>query len=642
MNRSDILRDMALRSFVKEAFNPNADMNAYLDSQAAAAEQSARDRGIKNEADIKNIKAKARQNAEISFNKAKQLHGQGLKDPNLLEYLQNLQNQGQDIRTYGTRTTTNLNREQFKKNLKARGISEDRAEELATSNFPDSSQKSITETGKIPETLKRLYSQKYYDKVYNDQKAQLGDSTKYTRFLGRGIDSTSADYDRQKLLRDYESSGKLEEDIRTNAMPQIVSSRDPRYSNIHGQLVGKELKYTADPNTAAGQYGFIPPEELNAYLSDATRTSLPGLNMPRDKAVSELSPIVSRYTKAMSGGEGTEDDITREQLIQELSKDNDLSRQIYSPLMNDTKLTEQQRQSLLAEGAEAIRRRRSDAVKQQQEAAQAKIPSFTDRLQNAGQARLDDIGNKLINFVSPQAPAQQPANKTEAPVTPAASESQDSQQSTQGTDYAYDAGSFLNNIIQGGGNLVDSFNRGLGANKQAPAQQAPVQQAPVQQAPAQQAPAQQAPAQQAFQVGRLRGGYYDLAKQLSKQTGTSYSGAQLAKAFGNKMLRQGDKIDLGSLAANKGQLLNADISKRKALSARPKPAVAPVANPTNNAVAKAPVKSYQAIPETKLQLGANTATPGFSFASNTTNTAPTPMASTTPKQQPQQFDEDLD
>jgi hypothetical protein len=671
MNRSDIIREMALRSFIKEAFDPNSSLKDFLDAQEAEAEAAARKSGVKNEKQINAIKSKARTDAGTAYTKAKSLHDQGLQDSNLLPYLRHLQSQGQDISTYGTKSTTNTQRQKFKDTVKARGISEQQAEELAKANFPDSSQGQLVSKAKIPKHLQDRYDKNYYDARYNEQKNQLGASTGTSRFFGTGIDDPTAHNERQTLTQDYGASGKRDKDIRSNELPGLLGADDARYSNLYNQLTPNEIKYTADPSTAAGQYGYVAPEELNAYLNDATRTSLPGLNMPRDKAVAELLPTVSRYTKAMSGGEGAEDDITREQLMQELAKDNNLSRQLYNPLMTDKTLTEQQRQSLLAEGAETIRRRRSDEAKRKQEAEQAKIPTFQDRLEGAGKARLNDMGNKLIDFITPasnqqaatatqaQTPQAPTDSKTQAPV---AQPPQGAAAPTAGasqpppTDYAYEAGNLLNNIYQGGSNAISSFKRGLGYKEpsndqqaQAPAQQAqaPAQQA---QAPAQQpqAPAQQAQAPESFQVGRLRGGYYDLAKQLSKQTGTSYSGAQLAKAFGNKMLRQGDKIDIGSLASNQAKLLNADISKRKSIPVKQKPATTMSSNATNNTVANAPVKTYQAIPETKLQLSSSLApkaNSGFSISSNSTNTVPAAQASPKPNtqtvQQPQ-FDEDLD
>jgi len=678
MNRSDIIREMALRSFIKEAFDPNSNMADFLDAQEAEAEAAARQRGVKSEKEINAIKSKARTDANTAYTKAKSLHDQGLQDSNLLPYLRHLQSQGQDISTYGTKSTTNTQRQKFKDTVKARGVSEQQAEELAKANFPDSAQGGLVSKAKIPQHLQEHYSKNYYDARYNEQKNQLGASTGTSRFFGTGIDDPTAHNERQKLTQEYASSGKRDKDIRSNELPALLGADDVRYDNIYNQLTPNQIKYTADPSTAAGQYGYVAPEELNAYLNDATRTSLPGLNMSRDKAVAELLPAVSRYTKAMSGGEGAEDDMTREQLIQELAKDNNLSRQLYTPLMTDKTLTEQQRQSLLAEGAETIRRRRSDEAKRNQEAEQAKIPTFQDRLEGAGKARLNDMGNKLIDFITPSSNQQAaPAAQAQTPQAPTDSKTQAPvAQPPQGaaaptagasqpppTDYAYEAGNLLNNIYQGGSSAISSFKRGLGYKEPSDAQQAqaPAQQAQASaqqaqasaqqaQAPAQQAqaPAQQAPAPQSFQVGRLRGGYYDLAKQLSKQTGTSYSGAQLAKAFGNKMLRQGDKIDIGSLASNQAKLLNADISKRKSIPVKQKPATTMSSNATNNTVANAPVKTYQAIPETKLQLSSNSApkaNSGFSISSNSTNTVPAAQASPKPNtqtvQQPQ-FDEDLD
>lgn len=170
------------------------------------------------------------------------------------------------------------------------------------------------------------------------------------------------------------------------------------------------------------------------------------------------------------------------------------------------------------------------------------------------------------------------------------------------------------------------------------ASQDPMQPMPQQQQVSQQPSRAQAtapaPASKGFQVGKLKGGYYDLAKKLRSEAGVNYTGSQLAKMFGNKSLRATDSIDLESLRNNKALLTNADISSRKALQSRKPAKPAAVAKPV-----EAPSASKYTIPETKLQLGANNSKPGFSIASSSTNSVPKTQNNKTTTHE---FDEDLD
>ena len=145
----------------------------------------------------------------------------------------------------------------------------------------------------------------------------------------------------------------------------------------------------------------------------------------------------------------------------------------------------------------------------------------------------------------------------------------------------------------------------------------------------------QAPASSGFQVGKLKGGYYDLAKKLRSEAGVNYTGSQLAKMFGNKSLRATDSIDLESLKNNKALLTNADISSRKALQSRK-----PVKPAAVVKAVEAPATSKYTIPETKLQLGTNNkSNQGFSISSPSTNSVPKTQNN---KPTTNEFDEDLD
>ena len=145
-----------------------------------------------------------------------------------------------------------------------------------------------------------------------------------------------------------------------------------------------------------------------------------------------------------------------------------------------------------------------------------------------------------------------------------------------------------------------------------------------------------------LQIGKLKGGYYDLAKKLRSETGMNYTGAQLAKMFGNKSLRATDTIDLDSLRNNKASLTNADLSARKSIQSRApiksnKPSVSNTTVTAPAAVAK-PSTRYS-IPETRLELSSQPASSGFSYSSNPTNSAPKP---TTANNKSTQYDEDLE